>query len=291
MSTLRTRLGTAVFARVAGNEGPHHRREIHESDGPRWFADDRPIRAVHGDASMFVGGLRALLLQSLHPAAMAGVAEHSDYRNDPWGRLQRTSYFLAVTTFGPAEAAERAIARVRSIHRHVQGTSADGVAYSAQDPHLLRWVHLTEADSFLRAYQRYGAHPLDQPGRDGYVADIARVGAAMGVPDPPRTEAELHRQLEGYLPELRTGAQARAAARFLLWRAPVPLLARGPYAVLAAAAIDLLPWRARALVALPAPPLARRAVVRPAAQVLVRSLRWAMSGPLSGDPLDGAEVA
>ncbi len=99
---LRARLGEMVFERVAGPDGPQHRDRIHNAVGERWFADDRPIRTVHADSSMFIGGLRALLLQSLHPLAMAGVAGHSGYRGDPWGRLQRTSYFLAVTTFGLA---------------------------------------------------------------------------------------------------------------------------------------------------------------------------------------------
>ena len=130
---------------------------------------------------MFVGGLRALLLQSLHPLAMAGVAEHSNYRDDPWGRLQRTSIFLAETTFGSAVDAQRAVDRVRGIHRRVHGVAADGRAYTATDPHLLEWVHIAEADSFLRAHQLYGAAPLDQAGRDGYVADMAEIAAKLGV--------------------------------------------------------------------------------------------------------------
>ena len=91
VTAVRARLGAEVFEKVAGAEGAGRRARIHDAPGPRWFAEDRPIRRVHGDASMFVGGLRALLLQSLHPLAMAGVAGHSGYRGDPWGRLARTS--------------------------------------------------------------------------------------------------------------------------------------------------------------------------------------------------------
>jgi uncharacterized protein (DUF2236 family) len=134
---------------------------------------------------MFVGGIRALLLQSLHPLAMAAVAGHSGYRGDPLGHLQRTSYFLAVTTFGRAEDAQEAVRRVRAIHQGVTGVAPDGRLRAAADPHLLTWVHIAEADSFLRAHARFGARPLDQQGRDGYVADMARIGAALGVPDPP----------------------------------------------------------------------------------------------------------
>ena len=137
--------------------GPGRAREplrIHDTPGPRWFEEDRPIRRVHADASMFVGGLRALLLQSLHPLAMAGVAEHSDYRGDPWGRLQRTSTFLAVTTFGPAAEAQRAVDRVRGIHRRVQwGGPRRQALCTPADPHLLEWVHIAEVDSFLLAHQ------------------------------------------------------------------------------------------------------------------------------------------
>ncbi|MCE0767204.1 DUF2236 domain-containing protein, partial [Pseudonocardia kujensis] len=137
---LRARLGADVFQKVAGTEGPDRRARIHAAPGPRWFAADRPIRRVHGDASMFVGGLRALLLQSLHPLAMAGVAGHSGYRGDPWGRLARTSYFLAATTFGPDAEARATIERIKAVHARVRGVAPVGRPYSAGDPHLLEWV-------------------------------------------------------------------------------------------------------------------------------------------------------
>ena len=161
LTSVRDRLGQQLFSQVAGPEGPARRLRIAAAEGPRWFADDRPIRAVHGDASMFVGGLRALLLQSLHPLAMAGVAGHSGYRGDPWGRLQRTSHFLAVTSFGTSEDADAMIARVRAIHERVRGRAPDGRPYAASDPHLLKWVHLAEVDSFLLAHTTYGRRRLD----------------------------------------------------------------------------------------------------------------------------------
>src|SRR6201992_4339070 len=177
-------LGSQLFARVAGTNGPATRARIHYTPGPRWFDPQRPIRTVHGDASMFVGGLRALLLQSLHPLAMAAVAAHSGYRGDPWGRLQRTSTFLAVTTFGIAEDAQRAVDVVRAGHTRVTGPAPDGRPYRASDPELLRWVHIAEVDSFLRCHQRFGAHPLDEAGCDGYVADGAVRARALGVAGP-----------------------------------------------------------------------------------------------------------
>jgi uncharacterized protein (DUF2236 family) len=276
---VRRRIGRAIFERVAGPEGRSRRQVINADGGERWFADGRPIRRVHGDSSMFIGGIRALLLQSLHPLAMAAVAGHSGYRGDPWGRLQRTSYFLAVTTFGRDGDAQEAIARVRAIHRRVTGIAPDGRPYAASDPHLLTWVHIAEADSFLRAHTRFGARPLDQAGRDGYVADLARIGAALGVPDPPRTEAELAAAIARYRPELAGTAQAREAARFLLLSPPLPLVARAPYGVLAAAAVSLLPGWARRPLYLPRLPVTEVAVVRPAGQAMVHAIRWATTAP------------
>ena len=186
LGDLRTSIGDRLFERVAGPEGPRRRDRIHGAEGPRWFEEGAAIRQVHGDASMFTGGIRALLLQSLHPLAMAGVMDHSGFEGDPWGRLQRTSYFLAVTTFGTAADAEQMVAAIRAVHERVVGTAPDGRAYAASDPHLLRWVHVAEIDSFLAAHQRYGAAPLDQEGRDRYVAETARVAEALGVARPAR---------------------------------------------------------------------------------------------------------
>lgn len=278
-SELRSRLGAIVFERVAGAEGHARRERIHSTPGPRWFAPDRPIRRVHGDASMFVGGLRALLLQSLHPLAMAGVAGHSGYRGDPWGRLQRTSYFLAVTTFGAAEDAAETVRHIRSVHERVRGRAADGRSYSATDPHLLRWVHLAEIDSFLIAHQRYGAEPLDQVGRDGYVRDTARVAAEVGVLGAPETEAELVAQLDAYRPELDGTPEARSTARFLLLHPPLPLAARAPYALLGAAAVGLLPRWTRRPLGLPDLPLAEATLVRMAGHGITTGIRWAMTSP------------
>jgi uncharacterized protein (DUF2236 family) len=275
---VRDRLSEAIFARVAGPRGPERRRLIN-APGERWFAGDRPIRRVHGDSAMFIGGITALLLQSLHPLAMAAVAGHSGYRGDPWGRLQRTSYFLAVTTFGRTSDAQEEMRKVRAIHQRITGTAPDGRPYAASDPHLLTWIHIAEADSFLRAHTRFGAEPLDQPGRDGYVADLARIGAELGVPDPPRTEAELTARIASYRGELAGTAQAREAARFLLLTPPLPAMARPPYAVLAAAAVSLLPGWARRPLRLPRLPATETTLIRPAGHALVQAIRWATTPP------------
>ncbi|MGD9986114.1 oxygenase MpaB family protein [Pseudonocardia sp.] len=285
LEALRSRLAAGLFERVAGAEGAGRRARIHATAGPRWFGEDRPIRVVHGDAAMFVGGLRALLLQSLHPLAMAGVAGHSGFRGDPWGRLARTSYFLASTTFGPAELAQETITRIRGVHAHVRGTAPDGRSYAASDPHLLEWVHIAEIDSFLRAHQAYGSVRLDAAARDGYVADAAFVARALGVVDPPESEAALAARIESYRPELDAGAAARDTARFLLREPPLRGVARVPYALLGAAAVGLLPEWARTPLGLPHRPRLDRTLVRVGGRVVTSGIRWAMaSGPPAPAP-------
>ena len=281
VDVVRTRIGAAIFAGVAGADSAATHARIHLSPGPRWFPDDAPIRRVHGDAAMFVGGIRTLLLQSLHPLAMAGVAQHSGYKGDPWGRLQRTGVFLATTTFGTAADAERMVARVRAVHRRVQGVAADGTPYSASDPHLLRWVQAAQADSFLSAYQRYGSGRLSQAERDTYVAQTADVAEALGAIGAPRSEREMRAQLDEYRPELRGTPEAREAARFVLISAPVPFAARVAYGGLAAAAVGLLPRWSRWPLRLPYLPVAEATMVRAAGQAVTRGIRWATTAPFA----------
>ena len=276
MVALRDRIGEAVFARVAGPDGPAARERIHGTPGPRWFAPDSAIARVHGDASMFVGGMRAVILQTLHPAAMRAVSEHSGYRGDMWGRLARTSQFLAVTTFGAVDDAQAAVDLVRRIHVAVTGTMPDGSTYAASDPHLLAWVHAAEVDSFLRSYQVYGPSPLDQAGRDAYVSETGEVAARLGAVDPPRTEAELDAALAAYRPELRGTPEAREAVFDVLWRPPLPLAARPAYAMLRTAAIAMMPDWSREPLGLPTRPLLDRTVARGMGHVSTATIRWAL---------------
>lgn len=272
----RAWLGQQVRSRVVGADAETRRRELFDTDEPGWFADDAPIRRVNSDASMFVGGLRALLFQSLHPRAMAGVAQHSDYRHDPWGRLQRTADFLAATTFGPASEAERAVAIVHRVHHDVVGTTSDGQPYAANDPHLLRWVHLAELDSFLAAHDRFGAEPLRGPERDSYVADAAVVARALGVIAPPVTERQLREQLRAFRPELRGTREARDAARYLLLHPPLPVAGRAAYGLIAAAAVSLMPVWTRWPLRLPWMPVSEATLGRAVGDAVTKTLRWAI---------------
>lgn len=284
----------AVLRRVAGPDPAAARDRIHATPGPRWFAPGSPITRVHGDASMFVGGVRALLLQSLHPRAMAAVAAHSGYRGDPWGRLQRTATFLATTTFATTRDAERTVAVVRAVHERVHGVTPEGEPYHASDPHLLRWVHLAEVDSFLLAHQRYGARPLDDAGCDEYVAQVALVGEALGAPDLPRTLADLHRALGAYRPELRSTPAACEAADFLLRTPPLPWFARPAYGLIASAGVALMPaWSLAELGLRPSPATALARDVGGA--LITRAIRWALAAAppartedVTVEPLDPA---
>ena len=243
---------------------------------PGLFGPASAAWRVHADTAMFVGGVRALLLQTAHPLAMAGVAEHSDFRNDPLGRLQRTAGFVGTTTYGTTAEAKAAIARVRKVHTRVTGIAPDGRAYSARDPHLLNWVHVTEVDSFLAAYQRYAVRPLAAAEADAYVCEMAVLARRLGVKAPPRSRAELHATIESYRPELHIGAQARDAVKFLLFP-PFPLVARPAYGVITTAAVSLLPSWARRMLWLPVAPGANTLLVRPATTALLRVLGWALA--------------
>lgn len=270
----RVRVGDALFARVAGPDGNAARQRVHGAEGPRWFPPGSPIRRVHGDASAYIGGLRALLLQSLHPLAMAGVAGHSGYRGDPWGRLARTSTFLAFTTFGTADDAQAMVDRVRAVHERVRGKAADGRPYRASDPHLLTWIHIAEAESFLRAYQRYGERPLGTAEADDYVRQAGTVALKLGAVEVPSTVAELAECLAAYRPELEAGADALDTAKFLFREPPLPWAARQPYRLIASGAVALLPDWARAELKIGGP--LNRLVGPTAGAVATRAVRWGL---------------
>ena len=231
---------------------------------------------VHAHPSAIVGGISSLIVQTLHPLAMAGVAEHSDYRSDPLGRLRRTVAFVAATTFGRAAQAEEAIAAVRRVHEHVKGVAPDGRPYDANDPDLLAWVHHVEVESLLLAYQRVGPG-LSAGEADDYVREMARLGELMGARSPVTTARDL-REWVLHHPEARATPEARSAVRFLA-RLPLPLAARPAYAVLFSAAASLVPWGWRMQLGLLVPgPVSGRLACEPAARALCAAMGWAL-GP------------
>ena len=159
--------------------------------------------------AMMVGGIASLIVQALHPRALAGVWDHSSFRDDMGARLGRTAFFIAATTYGGRAMAEQAMQRVQRIHRQVQGVDALGQAYRADDPHLLAWVHLAECTSFMHAYDAHGRPALDAHGQDRYFADMALLGSAMGTGRVPANRAACERALLNYLPELRCDERTR----------------------------------------------------------------------------------
>ncbi len=270
---------TRAFRRILSGSAdgrPDWVQALEEPGDLGWFGPGSAMWVVHGSLATLVGGVRALLLQAAHPLALAGVVQHSDYRRDPLGRLQRTNRFLTTTTFGSSAQAERAVQRVLAAHVPVVGTAADGRPYAAGDPQLLLWVHLALTDSMLRAAQAYGPREVDP---DAYVADAAVVARALGVPDPPRTSGELATVIEAYLPQLGSDRSTLDVVRFLM-APPLPIAAQPAYQVLSRAAVDLLPAWATGLLGLPDRPGLVRAADRAACGVLLGGLRRVL-GPQS----------
>ncbi|WP_221939137.1 oxygenase MpaB family protein [Mycobacterium sp. KBS0706] len=230
---------------------------------------------VHGDVtSMMVGGVAALLLQMLHPAVLAGVWDHSNYRTDMRGRLRRTARFIALTTYGGRDEAEAAIARVRAIHNRVRGVLPDGSPYAANDPSLLAWVHLTETTCFLDAWIRYAEPGISVIDQDRYFAEMAQIAEALGADPIPRNRT-MARQLFGAVrPQLRSDERTREVAHMLLAQ-PAPSVLAEPLQVIAMqAAIDLLPAWARHMHGFRIP-IVGRALVRAGTLGIARTLRWA----------------
>jgi uncharacterized protein (DUF2236 family) len=275
LAAVRRQGGEALRSAIAGNNRMRV-EELATLDDPGLFGPSSVVWRVHGDAAMLIGGLRALLIQTLHPLAMAGVAEHSDYRTDPWGRLHRTGRFVGSTTYGNTETAETAIQVVRRVHDRVTGIAPDGRPYAANDPHLLLWVHVTEVDSFLTAFERYGYGNLTDAEKDRYVAEMGEVARRLGSAEPPTTRAELAEVLEAFRAECHFGDQARDALRFLL-RPDVPLALRGPYGLITAAAVASLPGWARRMLRLPLPPGVTSLAINPPATLMTRIIGWMMS--------------
>ncbi len=243
---------------------------------------------VHADPLLGLGGLRALLLQAVHPLAMAGVSAHSEFRDDPWGRLVRTARYIGTVTYGTTADARRAAARVRGLHRTVNGIDpATGRPYSATDPELLTWVHVTEVDSFLTTARRGGLALTDEEA-DAYVAEQARSGALLGVPAElaPQSVADIRDYYAQLRPQLQVTAPAREAARYVI-HPPMPrtiaLLtpARPVWYGLGALAFALLPRWTRRMYRLPG-----LATTDVAATLTVRALRTGLM-PLPQSWRDG----
>ncbi len=215
-----------------------------------------------------MGGIRALLIKAAHPEVVAGVEDHSRYRTDPLGRLNRTSFFVTTATFGAMPEVERAVDLVRAAHRGVVGASHRALPYSANMADLSAWVHNTLTDSFLVAYRRFGPGLSDEEA-DRFVCEQAGIGAIMGADPIPETAVELSEWVR-FHPALASSPGMEAAVDFLR-RPPLPALQRWGYQVLMQGAVTTIPSELRDVLGLEPRPGGRLG-----ASLLMGRLRWAM---------------
>lgn len=258
----------AVFNDVENGEQP-----VPPSDDAL-FERDSPIRMVHADAvSMMIGGIRSLLLQMLHPHALQGVLDHSNFREDMHGRLRRTAKFIAITTFGHRDEAEKIIARVNRIHTQVSGTLPDGTSYSATDPETLAWVHVAEATSFLQAYLRYVRPAMPLAEQDEYYRQFAIVARKLGADPVPETRDEADKLLRDFRKQLQSTPEAKEIAHLVLNQRPdnaPPAIQK----ILGTSAVDMLPAYARNMLDLRHPGFSV-VPARFAVNAVGNTLRWA----------------
>ncbi|MFJ9621915.1 oxygenase MpaB family protein [Streptomyces sp. NPDC101181] len=293
---LRDRIAAELTAALHGGDLQLERYATPPGDpGLFGIAPGDPVWRVHGQATgMLVGGFAALMLQSLHPLAMAGVDQHSDFRADPVGRLNGTVRFITTTTFGSAPAAREVVALVRRIHTRVHGTAPDGRAYRADDPGLLTWVHTAEVSSFLAGHQGYAPRRqrLTPAGCDAYYRQAAPMAEALGARGVPRSRAEAADYLTRMRPQLHATAAALDSVRFLraFGRNRRERLVVG---LLMNASVGILPGWARAELGIHRPAPVRTGWDRPLATAVGRTLKWGLGpsqiqaaarGRLSGVP-------
>ncbi|MFI8480909.1 oxygenase MpaB family protein [Pseudomonas sp. NPDC078700] len=243
---------------------------------PGLFGPDSISWQVHGDfTSMLVGGISALLMQALHPLALAGVWDHSNFREDLLGRLRRTGQFISGTTFGAKADADWLIEKVKTIHVQVTGVAPDGRPYAASDPELLTWVHVAEVHNFLQSHLRYRNPDLPGSDQDRYYSEIAVIAERLGATNVPRSRAEIALYLERMRPQLLCDERSLEILRILL-NAPAPSLLAGVAGTLfMQGAIDLLPDWAQSMLGQPVSP-ARSRWIRLRINRLAPLLRWAV---------------
>ncbi|KWK52681.1 histidine kinase [Burkholderia stagnalis] len=276
LEPFRKRLVAGVTHLTTGGGGPSLDFSSPPGD-PGLFGPDAVCWRVHADfASMMTGGISALLLQALHPLALAGVWDHSSFRTDILGRLRRTATFISGTTFGNSADALALIERVKAIHAKVSGVAPDGRPYRADDPALLTWVHVAEVSSFLAAHLRYVNPALPGELQDRYYAETARIAEMLGAQAVPRSRAEIAAYLTCMRPELEAGPRTFEVMRILL-NAPVARPVMRPAATLVMhAGIDLLPPWAQDMLGVSTLAPLRRAFVRPGVRAVAPVLRWAL---------------
>ncbi|MGF6773039.1 uncharacterized protein (DUF2236 family) [Paraburkholderia sp. GAS199] len=277
---IRSKLAAGVTHLTSGS-GPTLDYSSPPGD-PGLFGPDSVCWKVHADfTSMMTGGISALLLQALHPLALAGVWDHSSFRTDILGRLRRTATFIAGTTYGSRHDALALIDRVKRIHLAVSGVAPDGRPYRASDPALLTWVHVAEVSSFMTAHLRYVNPDLPVAAQNQYFAETARIAEMLGASDVPRSRAEIDAYLLAMQPELGASERTAEVVRILM-NAPAPSAAMRPAGTLMLnAGVDLLPDWAQAMLGFDRFAGLRRAVARPGVRLVAPVIRWALVNGVS----------
>jgi uncharacterized protein (DUF2236 family) len=277
---VRSRLANGVTSLTTGS-GPSLDYSSPPGD-PGLFGPDAVCWKVHADfTSMMTGGVSALLLQVLHPVALAGVWDHSTFRTDILGRLRRTATFIAGTTYGNKHDALALIERVKQIHLSVTGTAPDGRPYRASDPELLTWVHVAEVSSFLKAHLRYVNPLLPLDAQDRYYAETSTIAEMLGATNVPKSCAEIDEYLASMQPQLEASERTRGVLKVLM-NAPTPSVAMKPAsALILNAGVDLLPDWAQSMLGFGALATLRRAWTRPGVKMIAPLIRWALNNGVS----------
>ncbi|KIG02204.1 Protein of unknown function DUF2236 [Burkholderia sp. MR1] len=280
-SSVRSSIARGITSLTSGGGGPGLDYSSPPGD-PGLFGPDSVCWKVHADfTSMMTGGISALLLQTLHPLALAGVWDHSTFRTDILGRLRRTATFIAGTTFGNRSDALALIERVKNIHLGVTGVATDGRPYRASDPDLLTWVHVAEVSSFLNGYLRYVDPALSIADQERYFDETATIARMLGALDVPVTRAQIDAYLAAMRPRLQSSERTREVIR-VLKNAPTPRIAMKPASKLVfSAGVDLLPDWAQEMLGLSALAPVRRVIARPGVRAMAPVMRWALVNGIS----------
>lgn len=265
---LQDRVVAATTSLFAHGPRPLEHTLEHRGD-PGLLGPESVSWRVIGDAAAFVGGIRALVVQTAHPEVVSGVEQHSRYRSDPFGRLNRTSVYVTETTYGAIPEVEAAVAAVQNAHRPVRGRSERGRPYSAGHPELAAWVHNVLTDSFLSAFQSFGPQRLTPAEADRFVAEQAMIGALLDAAPLPTTAADLSRWIVEHPAVASSDALANSVE--FLRKPPLPIAVVPGYRLLFNAALSTVPPALREVIGARSVPGGEWL-----GRVAVQGLRWAL---------------
>lgn len=249
------------------------------------FGPESVAWKIHADfISMMIGGISSLILQALHPQALAGVWDHSSFREDLKGRLGRTAFFIAATTYGPTEMANNIITKVNHIHTKITGLDEFGKPYSATDPHLLAWVHLTETRSFINSFEDYRKETISSKEKDQYFLEMSSLGERMGALNLPCTYANTEKAIQGYIPELYFGERAKSIID-LLDNFPSNLTAKPFIKLISRAGFLNLPDWVYPMIGKPTPSYFERLAVKKSIDLIAIPVREALKNGVAAHSL------